>query len=80
MEIYFGYVNCNECFCGSCATPKHYLVECSEITGAEFAIKEVDSSYKSHNPMEYVLSEEECRRLGVHSRIDGVNFTEEGKL
>jgi len=59
---------------------KYYLVECSEITGAEFVVKEVDPSYKANNPMQYVLSEEECRRDRIHSRIEGVSFIEEGKL
>lgn len=54
---------------------KYYLCYVSEITGATFATEEVAEDYDLISSDEYfVLNEEECKKLKVYSRIDGVDF------
>ena len=54
---------------------RYFLCYASEITGATFATEEVAEDYDYSFSNEYfILDEEECKRLKVYSRIDGVNF------
>lgn len=53
---------------------KYYLCYVSEITGATFATEEVAEDYDLASDGYFVLDEEECKKLKVYSRIDGVDF------
>lgn len=59
---------------------KYYLCYDSEVTPCTFAIKEVEEGYVDSNPHEYfVLSEKECIKEKVYSRIKGVSFRADGQ-
>jgi hypothetical protein len=53
---------------------KYYKCYDSEITGATFAIEEVAEDFEDSFFGYFALSEEECKKHKVISRIPGIDF------